>query len=140
MQETRENILDIINSCETVLFSTFSLNSYPETRYMANIFNRERKNFPLYFVSRHSSNKIKQITKNSKTCLYYFNQNTRKAITLFGTSIELYDQKIKDDFWVDYLKNYGFKNKNDEDYIVIKFIPEKYKYFLGTFEKNGEIL
>ena len=141
MLEIKNNILDIIRSCDTVLFSTFSLNGYPETRYMANIFNKNANDFPLYFVSRRSSNKIKQIKNNKNICLYYFNQNTRKAITLFGTSIELYNQKIKDDFWINYLKNYGFQNKNDKDYTIIKFVPQKYKYFLSTFEeKTGELI
>ena len=136
MQEIKNNILEIIRSCDTLLFSTFALNNYPETRYMANIFNREIKDFPIYLVSRHSSNKVKQLNKNSSTCIYYFNQTTRKAITLFGQSEELYNQEIKTKFWLDYLKNYGFKDDKDEDYTIIKFSPKKYKYFLNTFEEK----
>lgn len=137
MQEIKNNILEIIRSCDTLLFSTFALNNYPETRYMANIFNREIKDFPIYLVSRHSSNKVKQLNNNSNTCIYYFNQTTRKAITLFGQSEELYNQEIKTKFWLDYLKNYGFKDDKDEDYTIIKFSPKKYKYFLSTFEEKS---
>lgn len=137
MQEIKNNILEIIRSCDTLLFSTFTLNNYPETRYMANIFNKEIKDFPIYLVSRHSSNKVKQLNKNLNTCIYYFNQTTRKAITLFGQSEELYNQEIKTKFWLDYLKNYGFKDDKDEDYTIIKFSPKKYKYFLSTFEEKS---
>ena len=65
-----------------------------------------------------------------------WNQTTRKAITLFGQSEELYNQEIKTKFWLDYLKNYGFKDDKDEDYTIIKFSPKKYKYFLNTFEEK----
>ena len=35
----------------------------------------------------------------------------------------------------------GFQNKNDKDYTIIKFVPQKYKYFLSTFEeKTGELI
>lgn len=139
MSEIKENIIKIINSCNEVQFCTNGLNDYPETRYVANFLNKDIENFPLHFITHHSSHKIEQITANSYTCLYYFNPETRMAITLFGFAKELADYDTKEKFWKDQWKNYGFKDKNDKDYVIIEFIPKIYKFYTKNSEEHTGI-
>ncbi|MDD2839688.1 MAG: pyridoxamine 5'-phosphate oxidase family protein [Rickettsiales bacterium] len=129
MPKLKENIINIINSCDEVQFCTHGLNDYPETRFIANYLNKDIKEFPLHFITHHSSHKIEQITANQNVCLYYFNSKTRMAVTLFGAAKELKDHDTKDKFWKDEWKNYGFTGKDDKDYVVIEFIPKIYKFY-----------
>jgi len=138
MSDIKENIIKIINSCDEVQFCTHGLNNYPETRFIANYLNKDIKDFPLHFITHHSSHKIEQITANSYSCLYYFNFKTRMAVTLFGISKEFKDIDTKNKFWNDDWKRYGFKDKNDEDYTIIEFTPKMYKFYInGSNEQKG---
>lgn len=140
--EIKNNLLSVIKSCDTVQFCSFGLNSYPETRTIANKINKESKSneLELYFITNINSHKIEQIRKNNNICLYYFNQDTRKALTLFGIATEVIDKKTKDTFWNDTWKMYGFQNKDDKNYTVIKVTPKIYKYYVGQMnEKTGNI-
>lgn len=76
-----------------------------------------------------SSNKSKQVQHNKNTSLYYFNPNTRRAITLFGESKILTDKETKSLFWFDELKNFGYSSIDDESYCIIEFAPKIYKFF-----------
>lgn len=142
-ESIRQNLLDIIKSCDTVQFCTMTLDSYPETRTIINMANKEKKdikNMNLYFFTRISSNKSKQVQNNKNTSLYYFNPNTRRAITLFGESKILTDKKTKSSFWSDELKKFGYSSIDDESYCIIEFTPKAYKFFLnGTDEQRGNV-
>ncbi|HSQ97576.1 MAG TPA: pyridoxamine 5'-phosphate oxidase family protein [Rickettsiales bacterium] len=139
MLEIKQNTIKIINSCDEVQFCTYGLNNYPETRFIANYLNKNVTDFPLHFITHHNSHKIQQITSNPRSCLYYFNPKTRMAITLFGTAKEFSDQNTKDKFWNDNWKQYGFKDKNDNEYTIIEFTPKIYKFYTnGSIEHTGE--
>lgn len=138
--KVKESIIKIIKSCESAQFCTHGSNEYPETRFIANYINQDRDDFPLYFITHHSSHKIEQITKNQNICLYYFNPNTRMAITLFGIAKEKTDKDSKDKFWRDDWKNYGFKEKTEKEYVIIEFVPKVYKFYInGNEEQTGTI-
>ena len=136
MSEVKESAIKIINSCDEVQFCTNGLGNYPETRYVANFLNKDAKNFPLRFITHHSSHKIQQITANPNVCLYYFNSQTRMAITLFGLAKELKDSNSKEKFWREQWKNYGFANKEDKEYVIIEFAPKIYKFYTKNSEEH----
>ncbi len=142
-EEARKNILGVVTSCDTVQFCTFGLSKYPETRTIANMLNKNKKDIEdltLYFLTNKYSHKAEQIKNNKNTCLYYFNPETRRAMTLFGDVEVISNQKEKEKFWMDEWKNFGYTGKEDETYCVIKFTPRIYKYYMGkTDERTGEI-
>ena len=136
----KNNVLDVVNSCDTVQFCTLGLDKYPETRTLANIFNKDKKDLnELYFMTNIHSNKIKQILKNNNVSLYYLNLNTRKSITLFGNTEIIFDNNEKSKFWVNDMLKFGYTGKNDENYCIIKFKPISYKYYINSKEINKNI-
>lgn len=133
-EEIRKNILEVITSCDTVQFCTFGLTIYPETRTIANMLNKNKKDIEdltLYFFTNKHSHKAEQIKNNKNICLYYFNQETRRAMTLFGDVEIITNQSEKEKFWMDEWINFGYTGKSDENYCVIKFAPKIYKYYIG---------
>ncbi len=142
VESTKENILNVITSCDTVQFCTIGLNEYPETRTIANMINKNKKDIndlTLYFLTNKYSHKIEQVLKNNNVCLYYFNQHTRRAMTLFGEVDIIFDKEEKSKFWMDDWLTFGYNGKDDESYCIIKFLPKTYKYYIGKNEMNGNI-
>ena len=141
LDEVRNNILNVITSCDTLQFATFGGANYPETRTIANMLNRKIENLDnLFFVTTTTSHKANQIRKNNNVCLYYFNPITRHTMTLFGIAEIIEDTNEKSKFWMDDFKNYGYKDEKDKNYCIIKFIPKKYKYYMSAMdERNGNL-
>lgn len=145
MEEIKNNIVDVITTCDTAQFCTFASDKlYPETRIVANMINKNNKNINienliLHFMTNKNSNKIQQIKNNNNVCIYYFNQETRKAMTLFGSIEIIESMNEKSKFWNDSWKNFGYIGKYDENYCVIKFTPKFYKFFIKKEEKYGKL-
>lgn len=145
MEEIKNDIVDVITTCDTAQFCTFASNKlYPETRTVANMINKNNKNINtenliLHFMTNKNSNKIQQIKNNNNVCIYYFNQETRKSMTLFGSIEIIESMNEKSKFWNDSWKNFGYIGKYDENYCVIKFIPKFYKFFIEKEEKYGKL-
>lgn len=143
MEDIRNNIFNVITTCDTAQFCTFSTNQiYPETRTVANAINKNKSNtldLTLYFMTNINSNKIDQIRDNNNVCIYYFNPKTRKSINLFGYTEIIDSPEEKSKFWNDTWKDFGYNGKDDKEYCIIKFVPKHYKFFIGRDEKNGSI-
>lgn len=138
-KETRKSLIDIVRSCDTVQFCTFSLKDYPETRTIINWMNRENNCLHLHFITYKTAHKLEQVKKNNHVCLYYFNPTTRMAMRLFGRIEEIFDREKKDKFWQDDMKQFGYKDKDDERYRLMEFTPKIYKYYANNIEYTGDI-
>lgn len=142
MEEIRKNILNVVTTCETAQFCTFALNTYPETRTLANMMNKDKNNImdlTLFFMTNINSNKIAQIKQNNKVSTYYFNPETHHTMTLFGLAEIIVSQEEKSKFWNDSWKNFGYTGKDDKNYCIIKFMPKIYKFYIGKEQKSGEL-
>ena len=115
MEDIKKNILNVITTCETAQFCTFTLNAYPETRMLANMINKDKNNindFTLFFITNINSHKVSQIKNNNNVCIYYFNPETRHSMTLFGIAEIIVSQEEKSKFWNDSWKNFGYSGKD----------------------------
>mgnify|MGYP004685615651 CR=1 FL=1 len=143
LEEVRKNILEVVVSCDTVQFCTFGLSIYPETMTIANFLNKNKndtKDLTLHFLTNKHSHKIEQVKNNKNICLYYFNQETRHAMTLFGDVEVILDQTEKQKFWMDDWKSFGYSGKDDKTCCIIQFTPKIYKYYINkSNEQTGEI-
>lgn len=137
--KTKQSMIDIIKSCDTVQLATFGLGKYPESRIIMNALNKEIENLDLHFITSNKSHKYAQIKNNSNVCLYYFNPNTHMSIRLFGTIITHEDAESREKFWNDNWTVYGYTDVNDPNYSVLEFKPESYKFYEGTNEVVGII-
>jgi len=137
--EQKQSFIDIIRSCDTVILATNRPDEYPDARTVTNIFNREIDGLDLYFFTATIWNTLGQIRSDNRTALYYFNMETRMALRLFGTMTIIDDMREKQDRFVDDIKKYGVVGPADPTYAFMKFTPERYKYYVGPTEYEGNI-
>ena len=137
--ETKQSIIEIIKSCETVQLCTFGLGPYPETRTVFNALNRGISDLNLHFMTLRGSDKYKEVQKNPHCCLYYFNPETRMAVRLFGLISPVMDDARRRTFWHDDWKRFGYSGMDDPNFAVLEFTPKIYKFYIGNDEKTGGI-
>ncbi|MDR2413119.1 MAG: pyridoxamine 5'-phosphate oxidase family protein [Rickettsiales bacterium] len=135
--EIKKSMTDIIKSCDSLHLCTINLDGYPETRHVMNDMNKETSGFDLHFLTNIKSPKYRQILKNPRCCLYYFNPENRHAIRLFGTIIIVGDQDQKKKYWRDKYESFGYSGANDENYALLQFVPEAYKFYAGNELQTG---
>ncbi|MDR0804008.1 MAG: pyridoxamine 5'-phosphate oxidase family protein [Rickettsiales bacterium] len=127
-------IIDIIKSCKNAHIGTVSPDGYPDVRIMKNLhFGNLDSLDALYFFSDRRHSKIPAIAQNHRACVYYFNSDTRYAIRLYGALAvdDTIDRRL---FWNDGFDRFGFSGPDDANFAILKFIPERYKYYQGPEE------
>ena len=137
--EQKQSFINIIRSCEDVILATHGPGQYPDTRNVINIFNREIKDLDLYFFTSTKWHTLGQIRQNQNVCLYYFNAETRMALRLFGTMTIVEDMDEKQNRFLSDIKKFGVTGYDDPTYVMMKFAPKKYKYYIGWTDFEGEI-
>jgi general stress protein 26 len=132
MENTKKDVMEIINGSGEVFLSTINLEGFPETRAMSNILNKNNADnkLNLYFAAHTNSPKFEQIKKNNDASLYYLIPGNMKNMTLFGKLEVVQDKSLKSKLWKEELAQYYRSGKEDELYGVLKFTPTSYKYYL----------
>lgn len=134
-----QSIIDIIKSCDDVQLCTNRIDGYPETRHVTNAMNRNISGLELHFMTGRDSPKFKQIQKNPKCCLYYFNPETRRAVRLFGEIVNIDDNTVRSQHWNDEFKKFGYDSPSDANFILLRITPKSYKFYAGDEMKSGLI-
>lgn len=137
-KDISDAILDIVHACDFVHLCTMAGN-YPETRQMTNAMNRHAKNLTLYFMTSRATPKAAQLLKNPNCCLYYFDDKTRHVVRLFGQMEFVSDTTLRRAMWHDDYKAFGYGGPEDENFVLLRFKPEKYKFYIGFDMKTGTI-
>lgn len=133
------SILEIVKSCDDLQLCTFGLNEYPETRHLMNGMNKNAHDLRLHFLTGAKSQKLQQLTKNPNCCLYYFNADSRHAVRLFGQMETVADPSVRHAMWRDEYTHFGYSGADDTNFILLRFIPDTYKFYIGTELKTGKI-
>lgn len=137
-KDTLKSMLEIIRACESVHLCSFD-GEYPDVRHVANAMNRDADNLTLYFMTSHNTPKAAQLTQNPHCCLYYFNPENRHALRLFGEIKFVTDMNMRRKFWRDEYKKFGYRGPDDNDFVLMQFIPAAYKYYVGPEIHTGRI-
>ena len=128
-------IIKIVRSCPFAYMATINADKYPEIRHLMNTMNEKAENLYLHFLTGIYSPKAKQLEKNSKTCLYYYNPQTHHSVRLFGR-MQFVDNIVeREQYWNDSYKMFGYTGPVDMNWGLMAFIPDAYKYYSG-----GEII
>ena len=135
----------LIERSNFAYLTTLDQNGEPETRAMLNLYNREQhpslKNtlsFPpydFYFTTNTSSEKMKQIEKNDKSCVYYVIESEWLGVMFAGRIEIVSDSVIKKSIWQDEWVRYypGENGYQNEDYSVLKLTA---RYLKGWNRKE----
>ena len=122
-----------------VNLTTIDSKGFPSTRAMLNLRNREQyphlitmysheKNpLTVYMTTNTSSEKIKEIAENGKACLYFCEPGSFHGILLQGIVEHVTDKEFRKSVWQEGWEIYY--PKGDEDYSVLRFVPDKLKIY-----------
>jgi len=137
---------DLIECCTTMYLGTINKNlNSGESRAMANI--RCLKKYPQnrilfkeddlsnYIITSKTTDKTKELIEQEMVSIYYYCEEYRRTLTLFGTVELVEDSETKAKLWSDEWKMYFSNGQEDNNYVVFKFTPKVAKYYDLKFDK-----
>jgi len=135
----QKECLEVMERASFVELTTLDPNGFPATRAMLNLKNKqqyphlkalydqEKNPLTVYLTTNTSSQKIKEIAQNHKACLYFCEADAFHGVLLQGTIEHVTDKEFRSKVW---LKGWEiYYPKGDEDYSVLRFIPDKLKTY-----------
>lgn len=134
-----KSIIDVVKSCDDLQLCTNRMDGCPETRHVMNAMNKDITTLDLRFLTGRDTPKFKQLQKNPKCCLYYFNSGTRYSVRLFGDMVVIEDMGEKKKYWRDDYKQFGYTGADDPELALLQFKPYSYKFYVGNEMKTGLI-
>ena len=88
------------------------------------------------FCTGINSNKAKRVKKDSRTCIYLFDNKSFTGISLTGTTEVIVDSEIKKQMWYDTLGDH-YSGSDDNNYCVLMFKTIKYHLFIDFQDIYG---
>jgi general stress protein 26 len=126
-KEAVAKIKEIIMSAETCMFTT-DLNEAPlQTRPMGTLDVDDAGN--IWFFSRRSSEKNKDILYNNKVQLFYSNKNSAEYLSVFGQASIIIDKEQAQRLWTPIAKAWFKDGADDPELTIIKVKPVKAHYW-----------
>lgn len=132
------SVLDVVKSCDDVVLATCGT-SYPDARHLANSMNQNATDLTLYFMTGRDTPKYNQLKQNPNCALYYFNPQTRHSVRLYGKIEFVADMPTRQKYWRDDYKKFGYSGAESDDFILMRFVPASYKFYIGDELKTGNI-
>lgn len=133
-----DSVLNVVKSCDDVVLATCGV-LYPDARHLTNAMNRDTSNLTLYFMTGRDTPKYNQLQQNSNCMLYYFNPQTRHSVRLYGKIEFVTDMTTRKQYWRDEYKKFGYNSAESDDFILMRFVPNSYKFYIGNELKTGNI-
>jgi general stress protein 26 len=134
-QEANEKIKQLAEKADSCLFTT-NLTSLPlTTRPMSTREVDEEGN--IWFFSRKSSNKNKEISSDNRVQLFYANTSSYEFMSLYGRAEIIVDEQRAKELWSAIAKTWFNEGYDDPELTMIKIVPE-HGYYWDT--KDGKIV
>ena len=124
----KEIVEKLIDEAAAILITSIDEDGYPNTRAMLSIRKREGLK-QLYFTTNTSSQKVKQLLNNPKSCVYIYNASNYVGAMLIGTTEVLQDEMSRKLIWRAGDEIYYSKGVCDPDYCVLKFTTKKIRFY-----------
>ena len=131
-------ILDVILACDAAILATCD-GKYPDIRHISNIMNKNASSLDLFFMTSRDTPKYAQISNSPECALYYFDDKTRHAVRLYGKMTFVDDMGLRTAHWRPEFEKFGYGGPDNPDFVLMRFIPDSYKYYVGPDMKVGKI-
>lgn len=131
-------ILAVINACDAVILATCD-GKHPDMRHVTNAMNIGTTELNLFFMTSRDTPKYGQIRNNPECALYYFDDKTRHAVRLYGKIEFVQDADVRRSHWRPEFSKFGYDGPKSPDFILMRFVPESYKYYMGNEIKTGKL-
>jgi len=133
LEEIAREIMKAAYYCSLI---TLDENNQPRARIMEPF--PPEENMTIWLATNPKSRKVKQLKKNSKATLQYFDKNNLGYVSLMGNAYLIDDEKIKQKYWRDSWASFYANQK--EAYLLIKFIPNKLEVISTKHGIDGDSL
>jgi general stress protein 26 len=135
----KEKVENLINSATSAIISTVDENGYPHTRAM--LVPRKINGLKhFYFTTNTSSQKVRHLRNNSKSCIYFYNPVSYIGVMLIGTAEVLEDEAAKKMIWRTGDEIYYSKSVCDPDYCVLMFTANTLRYYSDFNPRDFDIV
>lgn len=114
---------ELIKSTEYCFFITESNDGHPHARLMQPY--EPEKDFTVYFGASPRSRKVREILRQSKTSLAFYNQQETAYLSLSGTASVVEDLELRRKYWRSNWNDLFPGGPESSDYVLIKFVPDK---------------
>jgi len=135
--------INVVEKSKFAYLTTINEQGEPETRAMLNLYNREQypslqkvlpfPPFVIYFTTNTSSEKMKQIARDSRSCSYFIIESEWEGVMLNGDIEIVADGGIKKEIWQDEWVMYypGTAGYQNPDYSILKLTAKYMKGWNG---------
>lgn len=124
---TKDQLLDVarrlIRATEYCFFITEGGDRLPHARLMQPY--EPEKDFTIYFGASPRSRKIREVRRQSKVSLAFYNQQETAYLTLLGTSTIVDDVAMRQKYWRSNWNDLFPGGPESDEYVLIKFVPDK---------------
>ena len=131
-------ILSVVLACDAAILATCDV-KFPDARHVSNIMNKKAKSLDLFFMTSSDTPKYAQLQNNSACVLYYFNEKSRHAVRLYGNIEFVNDAALRKEHWRPEFSKFGYGGPENPDFILMRFVPHSYKYYIGPEMKTGTL-
>ena len=138
---TREKAEKLYRKVNTFFLSCVGSDGYPLTKAVVPGKYRESLS-EIYFCTNTSSKFVTEISKNSKSSVYFYSRKLVwfKGCFLKGDMEIVTDMAIKEKYWQNMFKNaYPQKSFTDPEFCVLKFVPTSGRFYADFTIADFEI-
>jgi general stress protein 26 len=128
-KEALERGLELAARSNIVMLANIDLDGYPHVRAMIKIENEGLDT--IWMITNTSSDKIAQLEKDTKACLYFVDLQKWMGLTLVGSIEMLRDEESRKRCWREGFEKYYPRGIDDPDYTVLRFTTSWGKYYHG---------
>jgi general stress protein 26 len=128
-KEALEKGLELAGRSNIVMLANMDLDGYPHVRAMIKIENEGLDT--IWMITNTSSDKIAQLEKDTRACLYFVDLEKWMGLTLVGVIEMLRDEESRKRCWREGFEKYYPRGVDDPDYTVLRFTTSWGKYYHG---------
>ena len=121
---TKEQVIEFIKKRNVSFISTVDEDGFPAMRAMLQP--RKIEGNIIWFSTNTSSNKVKELIKQPKSCVYFYCKGPYfyTGVLLRGTATVLQDQASKNMLWLQGDTMFYKQGVTDPDYCVLRFVAQ----------------
>ena len=124
--DLKKQVVELINSNRYSKLITFGTDGAPHGRIMTNL--PLGKDMVIWFATGLSTNKIKDIKKNSTVSVFVDDPNDQTNASIIGQAEIVTDNRLRKKFWQETFGFFFPRGYSDPDYCLLKITPEKIEY------------
>ena len=124
--DLKKQVVELINRNKYSKLITFGVDSAPHGRIMTNL--PLGKDMVIWFATGLSTNKIKDIKKNSIVSVFVDDPNDQTNASIIGQAEIVTDNRLRKKFWQETFGFFFPRGASDPDYCLLKITPEKIEY------------